>query len=70
LIAFGRSEQYEELLYPQFKAKKYSRVEFNDAILLLEKMRNFDTSWFASANTPEKHFKTMIDNALKLLRNK
>jgi hypothetical protein len=36
LIAFGRSEKYDDLL-TQAKAKKYARVEMQDAVILLEK---------------------------------
>jgi hypothetical protein len=70
LIAYGRSEVFEELLNPQVRAKKYSRIEQKDAISLLEKMKNFDTSWFFQSSNNDKSFKTIIENALKLLKNK
>ena len=37
LIAYGRSEKYEDLAQPSVKNKKYTRVEAKDAIILLEK---------------------------------
>jgi hypothetical protein len=37
LIAYGRSEKYEEYLQPSVKNKKYARVEIEDAVNLLEK---------------------------------
>lgn len=70
LIAYGRSEVFEELLNPQVRTKKYSRLEQKDAISLLEKMKNFDTSWFSQSSNNDKSFKTIIENALKLLKNK
>lgn len=37
LIAFGRSEKYEDFLQPSIKNKKYARVELDEAIMLLDK---------------------------------
>ena len=37
LIAYGRSERYEDFAQPSVKNKKYARVEVADAVLLLEK---------------------------------
>ncbi|KAH6580143.1 hypothetical protein BASA61_009834 [Batrachochytrium salamandrivorans] len=31
---------------PAIRIKKFSRVDMNDAILILEKLKNFDTSYF------------------------
>jgi hypothetical protein len=52
------------------KGKKYSRVDLKDAVLLLEKLRNFDTSWFSTASADQKHYKVNIEAALKLLKTK
>lgn len=37
LIAYGRSEKYEDIMTPSVKNKKYGRVEMPDAVVLLEK---------------------------------
>ena len=68
LIAYGRSEKYEDIANRQLKAKKYTRVDIKDAILLLEKLKNFDTSWFYSLSSDNKQYKLNIENAIKLLK--
>ncbi|KAL2919846.1 Rab GTPase-binding exocyst subunit S15 [Polyrhizophydium stewartii] len=72
LINYGKSESYEDILVPAVRNKKYSRVDLNDAITLLEKqvhlLKNFDTSYFSKASAADKQLKKDIENALRLLR--
>ncbi|KAJ1342817.1 histidinol-phosphate transaminase [Batrachochytrium salamandrivorans] len=68
LINYGKSESYEDILVPAIRIKKFSRVDMNDAILILEKLKNFDTSYFSKATSAEKQLKKDIENALRLMR--
>ncbi|KAJ3318536.1 hypothetical protein HDV06_000419 [Boothiomyces sp. JEL0866] len=68
LIAYGKSERYEDILNPNIKAKKYSRLDVEEAALLLDKLRNFDTSWFSQSSSSNKQLKANIENVLKAIR--
>ncbi|KAI8901178.1 exocyst complex subunit Sec15-like-domain-containing protein [Globomyces pollinis-pini] len=68
LIAYGKSEKYDEYLNTATRSKKYARVTAEDAVSLLEKLANIDTSWFSKATPFEKQLKVTIDNVLVKLR--
>ncbi|KAI8926727.1 exocyst complex subunit Sec15-like-domain-containing protein [Entophlyctis helioformis] len=68
LINYGKSESYEDILTQSIRNKKYSRVNINDAVILLEKLKNFDTSYFSKSTAAEKQLKKDIENALRLIR--
>ncbi|KAJ3313043.1 hypothetical protein HDV04_002331 [Boothiomyces sp. JEL0838] len=68
LITYGKSERYEDILNANIKAKKYSRLDVEEAALLLDKLRNFDTSWFSQASSGNKQLKANIENVLKAIR--
>ncbi|KAJ8325588.1 Rab GTPase-binding exocyst subunit S15 [Batrachochytrium dendrobatidis] len=68
LINYGKSESYEDILVPAIRNKKYSRVDMNDAVTILEKLKNFDTSYFSKASSAEKQLKKDIENAIRLIK--
>eukprot|EP00842_Homolaphlyctis_polyrhiza_P005162 jgi/Hompol1/5647/HPOL_002014-RA len=68
LINYGKSENYEDILVQATRIKKYSRVDMNDVVTLLEKLKNFDTSYFSKATAAEKQLKKDIENALRMIK--
>ncbi|KAI8915903.1 exocyst complex subunit Sec15-like-domain-containing protein, partial [Gorgonomyces haynaldii] len=68
LILYGKSANYEEILNLSIKSKKYSRVEMQDVVHLLEKLKNYDTGYFSKASPAEKQLKKTMEDVMKALR--
>ncbi|TPX68523.1 hypothetical protein SpCBS45565_g03037 [Spizellomyces sp. 'palustris'] len=63
-ILLLKTPNYEDILNPAIRDKRYSRIKFNNLAVVLEKMKG-DTSVFAKSTPAEKAKRKSIDAVLK-----